>query len=504
MSTPLLATSKLTKRYGNVTVLDDVALEIRGGEIHALIGANGAGKSTLCKIISGLTERSAGTMTLEGRPFTPAGKRDAEQHGIQIIQQELNLIPTLSVAENLMFTRLPHRLGLLRQKALHHRAADMLQRFGLGDVDSHQAVGTLGVGRQQMIEIAAALDRRCKLLILDEPTAALSANETEQLFEHLQRLRTEGVGMVYISHRLDEIKQHADRITVLRDGKLVGTFDNHALSTDQMVEKMGGEPARAHAPRIHSKPNRATAKPPALRVERLCSGMVQNVSFQVDQGECFGITGLVGAGRTELLRAIFGADVAQSGTVSLAGQPPTRFTHPSRAVRAGLAMVTEDRKETGLLLDQSIRINTTLNSLTKSFSQFGLIRSGLETRVSEQQVAEMETRCTSVEQPAGTLSGGNQQKVVIAKWLTHGADVFLFDEPTRGIDVAARRRIFSLFHSLTAAGKAIVVVSSDLEELMETCDRIAVMSVGRLVETFDRWNLSEESVLQACFAGHRT
>ncbi|QDV82824.1 sugar ABC transporter ATP-binding protein [Planctomycetes bacterium TBK1r] len=508
----------MTKRYGNVTVLRDVDFDLRSGEIHALLGANGAGKSTLCKMIAGLTEVTAGGMRIEGDVYAPHHKQAAESTGVQIIQQELNLIPTLNVAENLLLNRLPSFAGIVSSRTLHRQARAALDRLQLDDVDTYALVSQLGVGHRQMVEIAAALARECKILILDEPTAALSGSETQLLFDQLSQLRDRGVGMIYISHRLDEVKQIADRVTVLRDGRHVGTETAESMSTDQMVQRMSGEVADERSdeqPDAETRQRATTSAVSAdesdrrndstvLTVEALCCGMVRDVSFQVRGGETFGIAGLVGSGRTELLRAIFGADRAESGQVCVAGKAPTRFGHPSQAVAAGLAMVTEDRKQNGLLLQQSIRCNTSLSAMIKRFSRFGLIRPAREATVAGQMCRAMETRCTGIEQSVGTLSGGNQQKVAIAKWLTRDADVFLFDEPTRGIDVGARRRIYELFDELASAGKGIVIVSSDLDELMETCDRIAVMSAGRLVETRERSLWTEDAILQASFAGHRT
>ncbi|TWU01361.1 sugar ABC transporter ATP-binding protein [Neorhodopirellula pilleata] len=506
---PLLRTNRLTKRYGDVTVLRDVSLDVRAGEIHALLGANGAGKSTLCRIISGLVTPSDGTMDLNGESFSPQHKQDAESRGVEIIQQELNLVSTLSVAENLFLTRLPNRWGWLRTSDLHRRARDVLDRFGLSDVPTDVAVGSLGVGRQQMVEIAASLARDCKLLILDEPTAALSATESQNLFQHLSDLRDSGVAMIYISHRLDEVAVISDRITVLRDGRHVDTRSSDSLTTDEMVDLMSGQVnASARLQHIDHRTDEV-----AMRVESLSRGIVKDVSFEVHRGERLGICGLVGSGRTELLRAMFGADPGVAGTVWLQrDQVHHRFSHPADAVAAGLAMVTEDRKDNGLLLTQSIRANVTLASLRARFTTAGWLKRREERVQTETMKESLEIRCESIEQPVKTLSGGNQQKVAVAKWLVRDADVFLFDEPTRGIDVAARRRIYRLFESLSADGKAIVIVSSDLEELFETCDRIAVMSAGRLVKTFERNNHESSSqdlspwdfddIMQASFSGY--
>ncbi|MCO8123637.1 sugar ABC transporter ATP-binding protein [Stieleria sp. TO1_6] len=499
----LLAVTGMTKRYGSVTVLRDVAFDLKAGEIHALLGANGAGKSTLCKMVAGLTDVSGGQMQLGGEPYAPADKPSAETAGVQIVQQELNLIPTLNVAENLLLTRLPSRFGIVQHGDLHRRARAALDRLGLSDIQTHTQVGRLGVGRQQMVEIATALDRQCRVLILDEPTAALSGSETERLFEQLFRLREQGVGMIYISHRLDEVKRIADRTTVLRDGKWVCTQPTREISTDDMVDLMSGG-GTGMATKTASARCLGPADAPVLSVDSLTCGIVQDVSFAVRAGETFGITGLVGSGRTELLRAIFGADPADSGSVTVGNRDATRFSHPADAVVGGLAMVTEDRKQNGLLLDQSIRSNTAINSLAPFFSRCGVVLQQRERTAAQSMCEQMDTRCTGIEQIVGTLSGGNQQKVVVAKWLTRGADVFLFDEPTRGIDVAARRRIYEMIDALASQGKGIVIVSSDLEELFETCDRIAVLSAGRLVRTFDRSGWSEDAILQASFEAHRS
>lgn len=496
---PLFSATDITKCYGRVTVLDGVNVSVEAGEIHALLGANGAGKSTLCKIISGLIQADSGTMTLGGKPLHPADKQSAERLGVEIVQQELNLISTLTVAENILLTRMPQSCGIIRKRQLARRARRALDRFGLQDISTDTVVASLGVGRQQMIEIATALDRDCKLLILDEPTAALSVGETQRLFEFLRVLRDNGIGIIYISHRLDEIADLSDRVTVLRDGKHICTRDTASLTTDQMIEAMSGETGQ-----IHRSFRSFTTDTTAIRVDGISGGVVDDVSFSVRRGERLGIAGLVGSGRTELLRLIFGADVAQSGDVAIGEQPRQRFSHPRQAVDAGIAMVTEDRKQNGLLLSQSIRANTTLCTLRKRFASLGVIRQRHERGVTEEMVESLQTRCNDIEQTVRTLSGGNQQKVAVSKWLVRDEDVFLFDEPTRGIDVSARRRIYQLFESLAESGKAIVIVSSDLEELMETCDRIGVMSAGRWAGEFHRGDWTADQIMQAAFSGCAT
>lgn len=499
---PRLMARGICKDYA-VRVLDRVGMELRAGEIHALLGANGAGKSTLCRIIAGLTPATEGSMLIDGQPYSPRNKHIAEACGVQIVQQELNLIPTLSVAENLLLNRLPTRCGLIRRRELQSRARRVLDQFGLQDVSTDTSAGSLGIGQQQMVEIAAALDRDCRILILDEPTAALSNRETERLFEWLRRLRRRGVGVIYISHRLEEVARLADRVTILRDGRTVCTRATDSITTDDMVAWMTGD-AAAGSTRDSADYHSFCSDRAVLRVASLSrEPAVRDVSFTVHAGERLGIAGLVGSGRTELLRAIFGADAAQGGAVFLGDDPtPHRFRHPSQAVRCGLAMITEGRKQNGLLLPQPVRVNTTLCNLSRLRSPLGLIRRRAEIADSERMRRAMETHCTSLEQPVGTLSGGNQQKVAVAKWLERDARVFLFDEPTRGIDIAARQRIYQLLETLARDGKGLVIVSSDTDELFETCDRIAVMSNGRLIGSWPRSAWSRETIMQATFAGY--
>ena len=492
----LLKVTGLQKRY-TVPVLADFSFDLRRGEVHALVGSNGAGKSTFAHILSGLTARDGGDIQLEGRPYDPASKREAERAGVIMVMQELNVIGTLSVAENMFLNRLPRRGGFVRFTGLHEESCQALARVGLGGLDPATPAGLLGVGQQQLVEIAGALSQNCRLLILDEPTAALTGPEIEQLFANIRRLQGEGVGTIYVSHRMDDIRRIADRITVMRDGRPVATHNTGAVTPAALVREMVG----------HALPERrgAAGRPigeVALSVRNLRAGnRVRDISFEVRRGEVLGIAGLVGAGRTETLRAIFGADAKDTGEILVGGERVV-IRHPAEAVRAGIGLVPEDRKHDGLLLSQSIRVNTTLSTVTRHARRGGWLDTGAEIRTTGSFCGRLGVRSVSHEQAVGELSGGNQQKVVVARWLARDCRVLLFDEPTRGIDVAAKDTIYDLLSDLAAEGKAIVVVSSDLVELMAICDRLLVMSQGRITAEFmpDRW--SQENVTQAAFSGH--
>ncbi|MDW9403894.1 ATP-binding cassette domain-containing protein [Pseudomonas soli] len=494
----VLAVSGLGKTYAQ-PVLGDVTLELRGGEVLALTGENGAGKSTLSKLISGLEIPTTGQMLYRGQPYAPGSRAEAERLGVRMVMQELNLLPTLTVAENLFLDNLPSRLGWISQKRLRQLATAAMAQVGLDAIDPDTPVGELGIGHQQMVEIARNLIGDCHVLIVDEPTAMLTAREVELLFTQIERLRQRGVAIVYISHRLDELQQVAQRIAVLRDGKLVCAEPIQRYNSEQLVNLMVGRELGEHIDL-----GQRTIGAPLLKVDRLSRGdKVREVSLEVRAGEIFGISGLIGAGRTELLRLIYGADRADSGQVAL-GQPPVPVTidSPKAAVKAGIALITEDRKGEGLLLSQSISANIALGNLG-AVSRAGVLDADAERELAERQIGAMRIRSASPAQAVGELSGGNQQKVVIGRWLERDCQVLLFDEPTRGIDVGAKFDIYGLLAELARQGKALVVVSSDLRELMLICDRIAVLSAGRLIDTFERDHWTQDQLLAAAFAGYQ-
>ncbi|WP_213762844.1 sugar ABC transporter ATP-binding protein [Caballeronia sp. dw_19] len=500
---PVLTIHGIGKTYVE-PVLADVSLHLRPGEVLALTGENGAGKSTLSKIVGGLVIPTTGSMQLGGISYAPASRSDAEALGVRMVMQELNLLPTLSVAENLFLNRLPKRkrgLGWIDRTTLRENARQAMAQVGLDAIDPDTLVGELGIGHQQMVEIARNLIGDCRVLILDEPTAMLTAREVDLLFEQVAHLKSRGVALVYISHRLEELARIAERAAVLRDGRLVHVDTIRNLTSDKLVTLMVG---RDIGERIDLGERRIGAT--AFKVQGMTRGhAVRDVSFEIKAGEIFGISGLIGAGRTELMRLIYGADRADSGSISIAHQGAALKTvsikSPSDAVRQGIALITEDRKGEGLLLPQPIAANISLGNIG-AVSTHGFIDTRRETELAQKQIDAMRIRTSSAAQPVSELSGGNQQKVVIGRWLARDCTVLLFDEPTRGIDVGAKFDIYALMGAQAREGRALVVVSSDLRELMLICDRIGVMSAGRMTGVFERDNWSQDALLAAAFAGY--
>ena len=488
----------ISKSFPGVQALNEVDFDLKEGEVHALVGENGAGKSTLVHVISGLQIPDSGRMFLDGQDYQPRGKADAEAHGIKMVMQELNLIPNLTVAENIFIERLPSRLGFIDYKRLNLAAREVMGRVGLEGVEPDVPVRLLGVGQQQMVEIAAGLSRRCRILVLDEPTASLTDREIELLFARIEELKAEGVAVIYISHRIEEVIRIAGRVTVLRDGKVVSTCPTSESSVTDIIFRMVGRDLEHEQLRQSSTPGAV-----ALRVAGLSiGGRVRDISFEVRGGEILGVAGLMGSGRTEAMRAVFGADRPDAGQVFLRGSSePTLIRTPRDAVRNGIALLTEDRKGQGLLLSLAVRDNISLARLS-GVSRFGWIDRSRERSVAEQYINTLSVRCSSCEQQARQLSGGNQQKVAIAKWMFRNCDILIFDEPTRGVDVGAKFEIYRMLADLANRGRAIIFVSSDLKELVAVCDRITVFSAGRIAATFDRGQWSREKIMSAAFSGY--
>jgi ribose transport system ATP-binding protein len=467
-----LSVRGIGKEYAGNWVLEGVGLDVRPGEVLAMLGENGAGKSTLSAVIAGLTEPSAGTMSWNGRPYAPGSPHDAIAAGIGLIHQEMRLLPDLSIGENVFVGRLPMRNGVLDRKTMNRLAEEQLKRLGL-DVPATRLVRSLRVAAQQQVEIAKALTLHAKLLILDEPTAALGAEETERLFAQIEQLRAEGVSFIYISHRLEEIARIANRIAVLRDGRRVATHDTAQVPVRTLVEQMVGRSIERMFPKV------GAARPrEVLKVEGLAApdGSFQDVSFTVREGEIFGIAGIVGAGRTELVRGISGADPTQAGSVSMDGKV-IHLRGPRDAIHAGLALVPEDRKAQGLILHHTIADNLVCGNLDL-VAKAGWVWPRKIAEFATQAIKRMGVKGKSG-QTVASLSGGNQQKVVITKWIARGPKLFILDEPTRGIDVGARAAIYEAIAELARSGMAVVIVSSDLEEVLGLSHRVLVLSRGR-------------------------
>jgi ribose transport system ATP-binding protein len=469
---PRLSIRGISKSFSGNQVLGGIDLDIYPGEVVALLGENGAGKSTLSSIIAGLIPPDSGTMHWQGKPYAPARPGDAIDAGVVLIHQEMRLLPDLTIAENVFVGRLPTRGAVIDRQTMNRRAAEQLHRLGL-DISPTTLVRTLRVAAQQQVEIAKALTLNAKLLILDEPTAALGGEETERLFAQVDQLRKQGVSFIYISHRLEEIAQIADRVSVLRDGRLVATHNTAQVPVNTLLENMVGRSVDRIFPKIE-KPSEKEV----LRVDGLTSPdrSFQDVSFAVHAGEIFGIAGIVGAGRTELVRAITGADPISSGSIAVDGRI-VQIKTPSDAISAGLVLVPEDRKAQGVVLSHSVATNLALGNFDR------LARNGVISPRNVQTFAVDAIKRLGVKGKANQLvrylSGGNQQKVVIARWISRSPKVFILDEPTRGIDMGARAAIYETITSLAKSGMAVIVVSSDLEEVMGLSHRVLVLARGR-------------------------
>ena len=474
--TMLVEMEGIEKRFPGVHALKSVRFDLRPGEVHALMGENGAGKSTLMKILSGIYSRDGGEMRIEGRAASPDSPRAAQELGIGIIHQELSLMNDLTAAQNVLIGREPRRsFGRLDERELNRRTAEIFASMNL-NIDPRTPVGRLTIAKQQLIEIAKALSYRPRVLVMDEPTAALNDAEIAELFVIIRQLRDEGVGIVYISHKMDEIKRIADRITVMRDGEYIDTVDAADTPLARIIAMMVG---REVTEKPLDVPDTRTA-PVALEVRGLSRGReIRDVSFSVRKGEILGFAGLMGAGRTEVARAIFGADPRDAGEIAVNGAPCTIRT-PNDAVKAGIGYLSEDRKHFGLATGMDVRANIAMASLGRFTSSTGVLDERAMKETAVRYIGQLGIRTPSDSQEVRLLSGGNQQKVVIAKWLLRDCDILIFDEPTRGIDVGAKSEIYRLLEDLAAQGRAIIVISSELPEILRLSHRIAVMCEGRL------------------------
>ncbi len=482
----------IEKRFPGVHALEEARFDLQAGEVHALVGENGAGKSTLMKVLAGIHQPDAGSLRFRGQDVVIPNPRAAQQLGISIVHQELNLMPHLTVAQNIFIGREPRaRLPfVLDDRALNTRARALFESLHLR-MDPRRRVGDLAVAEQQMVEIAKALSFNAAVLIMDEPTAALTETEIAELFRIIRQLRENGVGVVHISHRLEELKQISDRVTVMRDGRYVATLPTAEARLDQIITMMVGRTIFEEATEI---PENAQDEV-VLEVRNLNLGrMVRDVSFELRRGEILGFAGLVGAGRTEVARAIFGADRADSGEILVHGKP-VRIASPADAVRHGIGYLSEDRKRFGLALGMDVEANIVLASLQRFVGWLGRINTSLTRAATQRQVTNLAIKTPSLRQKVRNLSGGTQQKVVVGKWLTADTEILIFDEPTRGIDIGAKSEIYRLLNDLARDGKAIIMISSELPEILRMSHRIVVMCEGRITGILPAAGATQEAIM---------
>ena len=499
MTTPILEMSAVSKRFPGVVALDNVSLSVGAGEIVALIGENGAGKSTLMKILGGAIARDGGTIAINGKPVEIRSPREASALGIELIHQELSVLENLDIAANIFLYREPTKGGFLKlidRKKIYGDADALLRKLGL-DVPSRTLLGQLSIAQQQLVEIARALGAGARLIVMDEPTSSLTLTETRRLLELVKELKAEGVSIIYISHRMHEVKELADRAVVLRDGKNAGILQRDEITHERMVRMMVGRDLKeffkgAAPPGNGAKANDAEGF--VVRRLRTLRYPNQTITFGVARGEVLGVAGLVGAGRSEVARAIFGVEEAVETEVALDGKK-LRITEPQDAISHGIYLVPEDRRLSGLIVDFNVRENISLPNL-ESYSSAKIINFGKEAKAAAEAIKAINIKTPNAEMRAANLSGGNQQKVVLAKWLTFRPRVLIFDEPTRGIDVGAKSEIYELIRGLAAKGVSVIVISSEMEEVLGISDRIAVMHEGRLTGILNRAEFSEEAVMR--------
>ena len=492
MADVILTMKGIDKSYPGVHALDHVDLEVRKGEVHALMGENGAGKSTLMKVLTGIYHKDAGTITYEGKEVEFTNPREAQDAGIVIVHQELNMMGHLTVAQNIFIGREYMNGKLIDDKKMNEEAKKLFDQLGI-NIDPKETMSRLTVGKQQMCEIAKAISHDAKVIIFDEPSAALTEAEIEELFKIIRDLRDKQMGIVYISHRMDEIKVITDRVTVMRDGGYVGTLITKDSTKDDIINMMVGR-VIYEDPKTESQV--APDAPVVLKVEHLNAGrMVKDVSFELHKGEILGFSGLMGAGRTETARALFGADPKDSGDIYVNGQKVDIKT-PQDAVKCGIGYLSEDRKRFGIVVDKTVAENSTMATM-ENFMKGIFIDKKKEKDVAQEYVEALKTKTPSVDQLVVNLSGGNQQKVVIAKWLVRNCDILIFDEPTRGIDVGAKSEIYHLMNELVAEGKSIIMISSEMTEILRMSDRIVVMCEGRKTGELGIEEATQERIMHA-------
>lgn len=489
MENYLLELSGISKSFPGVKALDDIHFNLRAGEVHALLGENGAGKSTLMKIISGIYHRDSGSYRIDGAEIGELTPKKAQELGIAIIHQELNMCTDLTVAENMFLGRENSAMGLLLQKEMNRRAGDMLGQLKI-DIDPTTVVKKLPVSKQQMVEIAKALSTKARILIMDEPTSALTDREIKELFRIIRELKAQGCAIIYISHRLEELKEITDRVSIFRDGRYVDTRNFADTNLDEIIALMVGREIKEKFPQVVVEKGVKI-----MEVKDLSSGIVKNASFELFAGEIIGMAGLMGAGRTELVRALFGAEPIEAGEIVLEGKTIS-IRHPQDAIQHGIVLGPEDRKKEGLCTELSIRENIGLANLDRICNPLGVVSRKKEDGLTARAIAELKVKTPSGEQTAKNLSGGNQQKIVLGKWLVREAKVVIFDEPTRGIDVAAKVEIYTIMNDLKSRGIGVLFVSSEMPEVMGMSDRILVMCNGRITASLMSKETTQDEILR--------
>ena len=487
----ILEMKGIQKFFSGVHALKAVDFELRAGEVHALMGENGAGKSTLIKVLCGIHKPDAGSIRYFGKDVCFSSIAESQAAGISVIHQELNMMNHLTVAQNIYIGREPKKGIMIDDAKMERDAKELFEKIGV-NIDPSVKLGTLTVGKQQMVEIAKAVSHECKLLVLDEPTAALTQPEVEELFAIMNDLRKKGIGMIYISHRMDEINRISDRVSVMRDGEYIGTLITKDTTKDEIVKMMVGRVIYGDKKEKSTVPDNAEV---VLEVKNLCLGNeVKNVSFKLHRGEILGFAGLMGAGRTEVARAIYGADKKDYGDIYVNGKK-VRIKTPEQAVKNGICYLSEDRKRYGLMLIKSVSENSALASID-NYVKYGWINDKKIEKDAERVNALLKTKTPSMDQQLKNLSGGNQQKVIVARWLLKNSDIFIFDEPTRGIDIGAKSEMYELMEDLAKQGKSIIMISSELAEIQRLSDRVIVMCEGRVTADMDVSAATQEEIMK--------